>query len=121
VANINDPVATLVRFTAYNGQEASLRAQGVRIFGPGASAAQDLEPEYVAVDDDETTAWVTLQENNALAVIDIPSASVRRIVTLGCKSHSVSALDASDRDNAVNIRTYSVPLLGMYQPDAIAA
>ena len=39
----------------------------VRIFGPGSSVAQDLEPEYVAISEDSTTAWVTLQENNALA------------------------------------------------------
>jgi len=126
VSNINFPRVTPVSFAAFNGQEASLRSQGVRIFGPGASAAQDFEPEYVAVDDAETTAWVTLQENNALAVIDIPSATVKRIVPLGYKSHSVNALDASDRDGPsntglINIRTWPVPLFGMYQPDAIAA
>ena len=122
VSNINFPRVTPVSFSAFNGQEASLRSQGVRIFGPGASAAQDFEPEYIAVDDAETTAWVTLQENNALAVIDIPGATVRRIVPLGYKSHSVNALDASDRDGpSINIRTWPVPLFGMYQPDAIAA
>ncbi len=48
-----------------------MRAQGIRIYGPGASAAQDFEPEYVAVSDDSRTAYVTLQENNAIAVVDI--------------------------------------------------
>lgn len=126
VSNVNAPVVTPVRFTAYNGQEVSLRAQGIRIFGPNASAAQDFEPEYIAVDDDETTAWVTLQENNALAIIDLASASVTRIAPLGYKNHGSVALDASDRDGPagagmVNIRTWNVPLFGMYQPDAIAA
>ena len=60
-----------VSFTKFNGQEASLRAQGIRIYGPGASAAQDFEPEYIAVSEDSRTAYVTLQENNAIAEIDI--------------------------------------------------
>ena len=52
-------------FQAYIGQEAALRAQGVRIFGPNANAAQDFEPEYIAISPDGSKAWVTLQENNA--------------------------------------------------------
>ena len=67
-----------VRFTQYNGQEAALRAQGIRIYGPGASAAQDFEPEYVAVSEDSRTAWVTLQENNAIAVVDIVGRTDRQ-------------------------------------------
>jgi DNA-binding beta-propeller fold protein YncE len=53
----------------------------VRIFGPGASVAQDIEPEYIAISHDSRTAWVTCQENNALAIIDIGS------VGLGFKDH----------------------------------
>jgi hypothetical protein len=121
VHNINRPSVRTAGFAAYNGQLAALRSSGVRIFGPNATVAQDLEPEYVAVSDDDATAYVTLQENNALAVIDIASASVTRIVPLGYKDHSVArnGFDASDRDNAINIRTW--PVYGMYQPDAIAA
>jgi hypothetical protein len=59
----------------------------IRIFGPGATVAQDLEPEYIAVSADSTTAWVTLQENNALAVVDIATAEVTAIVALGEKKH----------------------------------
>jgi DNA-binding beta-propeller fold protein YncE len=58
-------------FRAFNGREPELRAQGVRIYGPAASAAQDFEPEYIAIDPDCRTAYVTLQENNAVAVVDI--------------------------------------------------
>ena len=110
-----------VRFTAYNGRETALRAQGIRIYGPNATAAQDLEPEYVAIDGDSRTAWVTLQENNALAIIDLRSATIRELVPLGYKDHRLAGngLDASDRDNAVNIRNW--PVFGMYQPDGIAA
>lgn len=53
----------------------------MRIFGPGASVAQDLEPEYVATDHNK--AYVTLQKNNAIAIINIDDASVEKIVGLG--------------------------------------
>jgi len=58
---------------------------GVRIFGPGASPAQDLEPEYISVSSDSATAYVTLQENNAVAEIDIASATVTQVHALGYK------------------------------------
>jgi hypothetical protein len=59
----------------------------VRIFRPGASVAQDIEPEYIAISPDSRTAWVTCQENNALAIIDIASATVTQLVGLGFKDH----------------------------------
>ena len=74
-----------VRFTAFNGREAVLRAQGIRIYGPGASAAQDFEPEYIAVSEDSRTAFVTLQENNAVAKIDIASGRIESLLPLGYK------------------------------------
>jgi hypothetical protein len=61
----------------------------IRIFGPNATVAQDIEPEYIAVSHDSRTAWVTCQENNALALIDIRSASVVELVGLGFKDHSI--------------------------------
>lgn len=85
----------------------------IRIFGPNASVAQDLEPEYIAVSEDGATAWVTLQENNALATIDIPSATVTRLVSLGFKDHSLvgNGFDASDKDGAATIAPH--PVMGM--------
>jgi hypothetical protein len=92
---------------------------GVRVFGPGASVAQDLEPEYIAVAGD--TAYVTLQENNAIAIVDIDDARVERIVALGTKDHSQAGngLDPSDTDGVNSIGLF--PVAGMYQPDGIAA
>lgn len=106
-------------FSAYIGQEDALRASGVRIFGPGANAAQDLEPEYIAVSKNGKTAFVSLQENNAIAKVDIRSATVTDILPLGYKDYSLAenAIDASNRDDGVNITTW--PALGMYQPDSI--
>jgi len=93
----------------------------IRIFGPKATVAQDLEPEYIAVSADSKTAWVTLQENNAIGILDIENARFTRLVALGFKNHGAagSGLDASDRDGGINILNW--PVLGMYQPDQIAA
>lgn len=111
-----------INFRSYNDQVANLRRAGVRIFGPGATVAQDLEPEYVTFDPASTTrAWVSLQENNALAEVDLKSAKVTRITSFGTKNHMLTGngLDASDRDGKVNIRSW--PVRGMYMPDAVAA
>lgn len=103
-------------FDAGNPRHDELPAK-VRIYGPGATVAQDLEPEYITTDGD--TAWVTLQENNAIAVIDIRNARVKKIFALGFKDHSLprNKLDASDEDGVINIANW--PVFGMYQPDAI--
>jgi hypothetical protein len=99
----------------------------IRIFGPGATVSQDLEPEYIAISEDSKTAWVTLQENNALAIIDLKSAKVTRLTGLGFKDHLLpeNGLDPSDRDNAAGtgpeIKIGNWPVYGMYQPDGIAA
>jgi DNA-binding beta-propeller fold protein YncE len=97
----------------------------IRIFGPGASVSQDLEPEYIAVSHNSKTAWVTLQENNAVGILDLTSGEFTELVGLGFKDQNAvgNGLDASDRDaalnNGINIKNRQV--FGMYQPDSIAA
>ncbi len=108
--------ATQVSLAGFNG--ASLDAS-IRIFGPGATVAQDLEPEYIAVTADSKTAYVACQENNCFAVIDIPSATATDLLGLGFKDHSLpgNQLDASNEDGGINIQNW--PVFGIYQPDAI--
>jgi hypothetical protein len=122
--NLTNANVATAGFTAFNNATLD---PSIRIIGPGpgypagTTVAQDLEPEYIAVSHDSETAWVTLQENNALAVVDIKSATVTKLAGLGFKDHSVAGrgLDASDTDGANNIATW--PVLGMYQPDGVAA
>jgi hypothetical protein len=108
-------------FQKFNGQEDDLRSAGIRIFGPDASAAQDFEPEFITVSKNSKKAFVTLQENNAVAVVDVKTAEVIDLFSLGYKDHSLeeNALDASNRDDAINITNW--PVMGMYQPDGIAS
>ena len=79
---------------------------GVRIFGPDASPAQDLEPEYIAVAPNGMTAYVSLQENNAIAIVDIEMGSITTVVPLGFKDYSLeeNAIDASNEDGTINIQ-----------------
>ncbi len=139
VGHLEDSDITFAGFEAFNDQKQDLIDQGVRIFGPSstepdgiATVAQDLEPESIAVSGDGTKAYVALQENNALAILDIDPDSMTfgkftDIVALGFKDHSLdnnafggsNALDASDRDDGINIDNY--PIFGMFQPDEIAS
>lgn len=121
IQDIKQPKANIADFRAWNSQKADLMSKGVRIFGPNATVAQDLEPEYITISGDSKTAWVTLQENNAIARIDIAQQKVTDIYPLGYKDHGVmgNELDVSDRDSKIDIKTWT-GLVGMYQPDSIA-
>lgn len=92
---------------------------GVRIYGPRATPAQDLEPEYVALLPGTLTAVVSLQENNALAYVDLGTATVTKIVAAGYQDHGVIPLDPNDRDATVGASVTAPGLLGMRQPDAV--
>ncbi len=122
IVDLSDGIDNLTvanaEFTPFNGQESELRMQGVRIF-PDTSVSADVEPEYIDITADGTTAYVSLQENNAVAVINIATATVTDIQPLGLKdwSQASNQLDASDRDDAINIRNW--PVFGMYMPDSI--
>ncbi len=124
-------------FNAFNAQKDSLRAAGVRIIGDRtiggvpviATVSQDLEPEYIAISADGLTAAVTLQENNAIATVNIATATITNIVPLGLKNFNLpgNGIDASDRDvdgtaaGGGKINIQNVPVFGAYQPDAIAS
>ncbi|WP_347330030.1 choice-of-anchor I family protein [Marinimicrobium locisalis] len=115
-------------FQSFNERKEALRASGVRLFGPNASVAQDLEPEYITVSEDSSLAFVSLQENNALARIDVAAATVTDVFPLGYRNHGREdqmygggrGLDVSDKDDEINITTWP-GLWGTYHPDAIAS
>lgn len=118
---IASATVTTAGFTSFNGQQAELMEQGLRVFGPGATLAQDLEPEYIAIAIDGETAWVAMQEANAVAELDIAAGEMTAIIPLGFKDHSIigNELDASNDDSGINIRNW--PVKGIYHPDAITS
>ncbi|MCV6575842.1 MAG: choice-of-anchor I family protein [Cohaesibacter sp.] len=85
----------------------------------GTSLAQDVEPEYSAVTPDSKTAFVSLQENNAMAVIDLEKATLKSVFALGFQDYSKHPVDLSDKDGKINRQTW--PVLSMRQPDTIMA
>ena len=92
---------------------------GARIVKPGSSFEEDAEPEYIAFSPDGKKAYATLQENNAIATIDIASAKVISVSGLGFKNVSRISHDVSNKDGGINMKRW--PVLMMYQPDAIVA
>lgn len=126
VASLTQSNVTTADFTAFNSQKQALVAQGVRIVKPDATVAQDFEPEYITVAGDGLTARITLQENNAIAVLDLQTGQITSIQPLGLKDFSLpgNGLDAGDRDGAGNTTLLGIrnqPVFGLYQPDAIAS
>jgi hypothetical protein len=121
IIKVSDYSVKTINFSAFENQLTALTAKGFRIFGPGKNFNKDIEPEYITVSDDNTTAYVTLQENNAIAEIDIVTGIVKKIMPLGFKDYSLeaNAIDASDKDSKVAFTTYN-KVFGMYMPDAIA-
>jgi len=115
----NYAVATL-NFAGFSSQLANLKAKGFRIASPSNNFAADIEPEYITVSADSKTAWVTLQENNGIAKIDLVSKKIADIFPLGFKDYSLTenAIDISDKDATVAFNPWK--LKGMFQPDGIS-
>jgi hypothetical protein len=109
-------------FREFDGREDELRADGVRLVNKGptdeVTVSQAIEPEYVAPGADSRTAFVSLQENNAIATVDLESATVTDVSGLGIKDFSLpgNELDTSTADGS-SLQNW--PIEGMYQPDAI--
>ncbi|MBN9176594.1 MAG: bifunctional metallophosphatase/5'-nucleotidase [Microbacterium sp.] len=127
------PSQSDVRLAGFGAYEGENLPADVRVFGPDVAApdqgerplaanrvSRNLEPEYITIDGG--TAYAAIQEANAIAVIDLASASVTDLYSLGFKDHGVAGngLDASDRDSAIDIATYP-GLKGVYMPDGIAS
>ncbi|NHC14175.1 choice-of-anchor I family protein [Motilibacter deserti] len=117
----NGPARAVVRTAGFGAFARGGLDPAVRISGPGATVAQDLEPEYVSIAPNGQQAFVTLQENNAVATVDIAQAKVTSIVALGYADHSTAGngIDPSDRDGGISLR--QVPVKGMYMPDGVAS
>ncbi len=88
--------------------------------GTKADAVRDFEPEYIALSGDGKKAYVTLQENNAIATIDIAAKSLLSVKSLGFK-------DLNDPNNVLDllkdgqIKLENVPFKGVYMPDGMAS
>jgi 2',3'-cyclic-nucleotide 2'-phosphodiesterase/3'-nucleotidase/5'-nucleotidase len=117
VAFIDSSNVITLDFTAFDTITLS---NEIRVFGPGALPSTDFEPEYISVSKNSKFAYVTLQENNAIATINLTTNQITTVKGLGFKNHALpgNEFDASDKNSGiVNITNW--PVFGMYQPDAI--
>ena len=111
---------TTLNFTGFNALSASLMASGVRKGSTIGTLSQNLEPEYITVSSDNTKAWVTLQENNSIAHLDLVNKIVTNITPMGMKNHQTAqnGFDASDNNGVVLMTNW--PVRSFYMPDALA-
>lgn len=84
------------------------------------NTGMDYEPEYIAVNASGTKAYVTLQEANAIGVLDLNTNSFEKIVGLGAKDFSLPG-NTIDTNNNGTINFGSANVKGLYMPDGIAA
>jgi DNA-binding beta-propeller fold protein YncE len=120
-----EETADTVSFASFNGTEADLAAQGMHFANPNGmtingnvistTVAQDLEPEFVSATNEK--AYITLQENNGLAILDLEDLSVE---VMGLDSKSWASLNFDGQANAeVSFDKYE-GLNGLYMPDGVA-
>lgn len=118
VITVADGTAVNVDFTAYDSNEErqKLIDAGI-VMKKDTIPSEDLEPEYIAAGND--TAYVTLQEANAIAVIDLGSLKVTGIYSAGYEDYSTTAVDIDKKDEAYNPAVYE-SLRGIRMPDGVA-
>ncbi len=119
----NNYAVKTLDFSGFANDKATLVAAGLRIYGPNASFAQDIEPEYIAVASDSKKAFVTLQENNGVAEIDLIGGTITKIMPLGVRDISLAenAWDVSDDEKSgKKIKLETWPIKAFYLPDAIS-
>ena len=123
VAALTDGDVTTLLFTAYNTPEAEalLMASGVRKLKLTSTMSQDFEPEYITTSADSQKAWVTLQENNAVAEINLATNTITSIWGLGTKDMSLpgNGFDISDNNGEVLIANW--PIQAYFIPDGVAS
>lgn len=116
----NNYAVTTLDFSSFSSQLSTLKANGFRIASPTNNFASDIEPEYITISSDSKTAWVTLQENNGVAKIDLTNKKITNVFPLGFKDYNLTEniMDISDKDAGFLPNPWKAK--GMFQPDAIS-
>ena len=116
---------TLAGFHAFEGNRLP---PGIRVYGGRADAgtgdpqfpvSETMEPEYITVDRASRKAYVTVQEANGVAVVDLAAARITDLWSLGSIDRRAVGFDPSDEDGAAAIGRW--PVRGLRLPDAIAS
>ncbi|KQW51519.1 MULTISPECIES: choice-of-anchor I family protein [unclassified Roseateles] len=119
----NDPVGSVSiidvasRSVTSTATLAGVAQSGSHIRG---NTGMDFEPEYIAVNKAGTQAYVSLQEANAMGVLDLQSGQFTKVVGLGAKDFS-QAGNAIDSLNNGTVSFANVAAKGLYMPDGMAS
>ena len=117
VITVSAGTVKTVDFTAFDSAEARAKLVAKQIvLKKGAAPSEDLEPEYIACDDH--TAYITCQEANAIAVLDLDTNTFTDICSVGFEDYSKIPVDI-DKDGSYDPRNYN-DLMGIRMPDAIS-
>lgn len=120
IPSLSQANVTTLDFTAYNSTESTLIASGIRKVKSSSTLSQDFEPEYITISSDSQKAWVSIQENNAIAEINLNTNTITDIWPLGTKDVSIpgNGMDISDNNNQTLIANW--PIKAYYTPDGVA-
>ena len=119
VISLEDGISASIGFEAFdNPASMALLAEKGIVMQRGSVPSLDFEPEYIAVSG--SRAFVSLQEANAFAVLDLDTMSFSDICSAGLEDYSSVPVDIDKKDGAYQPRTYE-NLLGVRMPDGIAA
>ena len=96
---------------------------GVPQFGDNlrTNAGMDFEPEYISVEHDGSRAFVTLQEANAIAVLDLSLNAFTEIIGLGVKDFRLQGNEFDPKDNDGSVSFITADARGLYMPDGVAS
>ena len=97
VVDVSALTSEVVGFDAFDGRRDELASAGI-VLKKGVDPSTDLEPEYIAVSGGK--AYITLQENNAIAVLDLASRTFDGIYSAGFEDYSVTPIDIDKKDDA---------------------
>lgn len=84
------------------------------------NVGMDFEPEYIAIDQDGARAFVTLQEANAIAVLDLSLNAFTEIIGLGAKDFSLPGNEFDPRNDGT-VAFINADASGLYMPDGVAS
>ena len=118
VVDLDAKVVNTYDFESLDSSRDALINHGV-LLRADTDPSVDLEPEFIAVSEDNKTAYVTLQENNAIAALNLTTGTWKYVKGLGFKDYSAegNGLDL-DVDGKIDIRNENV--YGVYMPDGIS-
>ena len=118
----NDPSKSKVNTLYFTKSNKYYEDNGVRLYGPEKGgnnkfAEFDIEPEYVGITGNNK-ALVALQENNALAEVNLKKGKITGVFGLGYKDWSGIPIDTTDKDDGYN-PTVKEGLTSARMPDGI--